>query len=45
MYFSADFVWRNQVESWVTDNAGREMQKRVWDSVSRRLNTIQPGCV
>ena len=34
-----------RVASWITDDKGRKMQSRVWDSVSKRLNDIEPGCV
>jgi hypothetical protein len=31
----------NRVPPWVTG----EMQKRVWDSLSKKLNDIVPGCI
>jgi hypothetical protein len=34
-----------KIPPWITDDAGSKMQKRVWDSLSKRLNAIQPGCI
>lgn len=39
------FMGSYRVESWITDDAGRKMQKHVWESLSKRLNDIQPGCI
>lgn len=36
---------RHYVPEWAKDDAGRKMQDRVWESLSRKLNAIQPGCV
>jgi len=44
-YVSECQIREYRVAPWVTDDAGSEMQRRVWDSLSKRLNAIQPGCV
>lgn len=38
-------VNRELVVSWAKGDAGREIQRRVWESLSTKLNIIQPGCV
>lgn len=30
---------------WVEDDSGKEIQKRVWESLSKKLEAIQPGCI
>jgi hypothetical protein len=42
---SADVVNRSSVDSWVTDDDGGKMERRVWNDLAKRLNAIQPGCI
>ncbi|KAF2791719.1 NAD(P)-binding protein [Melanomma pulvis-pyrius CBS 109.77] len=44
-YVSECEIKEGQVAPWVTDDAGAKMQNRVWESVSKKLNIIQPGCI
>ena len=36
---------RHYVPLWITAADGREMQERVWNSISKRLRVIDPGCI
>jgi hypothetical protein len=33
------------VPSWVTDEEGKQAQKRVWDDIANELDSIEPDCV
>ncbi|KAF2096857.1 NAD(P)-binding protein [Rhizodiscina lignyota] len=44
-FFSACKIKESGFLPWVTDDAGSEMQRRVWDSLVKKLNAIQPGCI
>jgi hypothetical protein len=36
---------RSQVPSWVTDEEGKQAQKRIWDDIANELESIERGCV
>ncbi|EGX48578.1 hypothetical protein AOL_s00080g207 [Orbilia oligospora ATCC 24927] len=44
-YSSECVVKDHYVPEWMTNESGRRIQQRVWDSLTNKLNTIQPGCV
>jgi hypothetical protein len=35
----------DEVPTWVTDEHGKQLQKRIWDDLARILNSVEPGCV
>ncbi|KAK6496964.1 hypothetical protein TWF481_001943 [Arthrobotrys musiformis] len=44
-YSSECVVKENYVPDWMTNESGRLIQQRVWDSLTRKLNTVHPGCI
>ncbi|RDW56706.1 hypothetical protein BP6252_14027 [Coleophoma cylindrospora] len=44
-YISECDIKEYKIPSWVTDDSGTHMQTLVWERISKKLNTIQPGCV
>ncbi|RVD87092.1 uncharacterized protein DFL_005337 [Arthrobotrys flagrans] len=44
--FSSECVVKDHyVPDWMTNESGRRIQQRVWDSLTKKLNAIQPGCI
>jgi hypothetical protein len=33
------------VPDWAKDDASQRMQQRVWDSLTKKIEAVQPGCV
>ncbi|PMD31033.1 NAD(P)-binding protein [Hyaloscypha variabilis F] len=44
-YLSNCEVRNDEVPTWVTDENGKQLQKRIWDDLARILNSVEPGCV
>ncbi|KAK6519944.1 hypothetical protein TWF506_000238 [Arthrobotrys conoides] len=44
-YSSECVVKDHYVPEWMTNESGRRIQQRVWDSLTKKLNAIQPGCI
>ncbi|KIX04845.1 uncharacterized protein Z518_05716 [Rhinocladiella mackenziei CBS 650.93] len=44
-YLSACEIKENQVPEWVTNEEGKQAQKRVWDDIAKELDSLMPGCV
>jgi len=44
-YLSACDVKEQHVAPWAMGESGIQMQERVWMDLTKRLNTIEPGCV
>ncbi|KAE9380885.1 NAD(P)-binding protein [Stipitochalara longipes BDJ] len=44
-YLSNCEIKNGEVPAWVTDEKGRQLQKRIWDDLARILNPVEPGCV
>ncbi|EPS44421.1 hypothetical protein H072_1587 [Dactylellina haptotyla CBS 200.50] len=43
-YLSECTEKNDTVPEYITNASGKAIQKRVWDSLAKRLNTTQPGC-
>jgi hypothetical protein len=39
------FRGSEEVPERVTDEKGRQVQKRIWDDLTKILNSVEPGCV
>ncbi|KAK6340067.1 hypothetical protein TWF730_001840 [Orbilia blumenaviensis] len=44
-YSSECVVKDHYVPDWMTNESGRLIQQRVWDSLTKKLNAVQPGCI
>ncbi|KAK6344640.1 hypothetical protein TWF718_006598 [Orbilia javanica] len=44
-YSSECVVKDHYVPGWMTNESGRRIQQRVWDSLTKKLNATQPGCI